>query len=521
MPPRSVADTLLDGYLRTFETVYRVLHVPTFRAEYARYWEHPQAANPAFVVLLQLCLAIGACLYFHEDAADGGRDPSAFDHRMAATRWTYEGLLWLILPPEKARLSIVGVQIMCLLQLAKQLVGIGADLTWISAGSLLRTAMYMGLHHDPDNLASMPVYRAEVRRRLWATILEICLQSSVDAGGPPLLSLQDFDTRPPANLDDVQLLEEGENAARRAIPKNPSCFTQTSVQIALLESFPSRLAIASLVNNPQGNVASYDEILKLSAELTSVNRTVMHQLFSLPKDDRAAEGVSTFQLRMVECVTSRFFLTLHLPMLGEALRSPSHYFSRKMCVDTSLKLVRFAGIGTSPAGAVSSGAGIASADDFAHLTTCGAGPYRTVPIQACLVLGLELTNLKEEERRSLGTSEALGTAELYAALKSMVGWTERRIRAGETNVKGHVFGQAILSQIDAVSAGLGNEEVEELIMDQTTICARRCYDMLQGLAGDLHDGNGDGSTPSVGTGMFETSLMDEVLGDWDWDDMVS
>ncbi|KAK3363759.1 hypothetical protein B0T25DRAFT_576286 [Lasiosphaeria hispida] len=65
IPDRRIADGLIDGYLRTFETVYRVLHIPSFRAEYGRYWDQPEAASQSFVVIMQLCMAIGAC--FHDD----------------------------------------------------------------------------------------------------------------------------------------------------------------------------------------------------------------------------------------------------------------------------------------------------------------------------------------------------------------------------------------------------------------------------------------------------------------------
>ncbi|KAJ4129517.1 hypothetical protein NW754_003798 [Fusarium falciforme] len=65
MPTRQLADQLIEAYLRIFETVYRTIHVPTFRAEYERYWADPQAADDSFVILLQLCMAIGAA--FQDD----------------------------------------------------------------------------------------------------------------------------------------------------------------------------------------------------------------------------------------------------------------------------------------------------------------------------------------------------------------------------------------------------------------------------------------------------------------------
>ena len=108
IPSREVADVLIDGYLRTFETVYRVLHIPTFRADYERYWAKPQDAKTSFVVVMQLCMAIGACFY-----------DEAYSLRVSATRWIYEALVWLMLPPDKSRMTIEGIQVCDLLNAYK------------------------------------------------------------------------------------------------------------------------------------------------------------------------------------------------------------------------------------------------------------------------------------------------------------------------------------------------------------------------------------------------------------------
>lgn len=134
VPARSQCDELVEGYLRTFETVYRVLHVPTFELEYSRYWEDPTAASESFVVTLLLVLAIGTC-FTH--APGQARD---FYH-LQSWQWIYAAQLWLGVPYEKRRLGMVGIQVHCLVLLALQTNGVGADLSWISAGALLRAAM--------------------------------------------------------------------------------------------------------------------------------------------------------------------------------------------------------------------------------------------------------------------------------------------------------------------------------------------------------------------------------------------
>jgi len=497
IPDRFVADRLVDGYLRTFETVYRVLHVPTFQADYERYWEGPNAADQAFVVLMQLCMAIGACFYDDNHSL-----------RAQATAWIYEARFWLLLPPEKARLTITGLQIMCLLQIARQTAGVSGGITWISAGALLRAAVSMGLHHDPKNLVRMPLQHAETRRRLWATILEMDLQSSLDAGSPPLLSLCDFDTRMPARLNDRDITNDG--SQHPSSEHSWSTYTQTSPQIALFESFATRLAITKLLNDPQSQAPDYQETLRLSAELTSSTRTLMQRLYAFPRDGRGVDGVSPFQLRFIEMTMNHYALVLHLPWWNEALRSPTHYFSRKMSVDAARALAELHRTETDPSPSVT---------DFGRLLVCGSGPSRSGPVQACLTLTLEYLHLKEEEKQNRGLMSNVIAERDRAQLRSVFEWQNqwwiRRIRAGETNVKSYAFGQVFDSLTESLESGLGPEATMALIVEQATVRVDECYEMLKSAARDVGidvDAEVDGVAGVVqqmgGTESFDMELLD-------------
>lgn len=495
IPPRPVADRLIDGYLRTFETIYRVLHVPSFRVEYERYWEQPDSAGQAFVVLMQLCMAIGAC--FHDDT---------HSFRAQATGWVYEARFWLLLPPEKARLTITGLQIMCLLQLAKQTAGVSGDLTWISAGTVIRAAMAMGLNHDPDNLVRMAPLRAEMRRRLWATILELDLQSSLDAGAPALISARDFDTRPLANADDHSLSKEANNRDPPPV-RGHDAYTQTSAQVTLFESFTTRLAIVNHVNDPQSRSPDYHETLRLSADLVAATRSLMRHLRSFSGDEHGVEGPSPFQLRFLEMIMNRYLLALHLPWWNEALRSPTHYFSRKMSVDAARTLATIHRTGGEPGQSVT---------DFARLLVCGSGPFRSTPVHACLTLTLEYMYLKEEERDNQGltmaTSDSLG---LRPAFDWQTEWWVQRIRAGETNIKSYAFGQVLDSLLEALNSNLDEQETMALIMDQATTRVEECYEMLKALAGGVDaevvsEGAAEDPWPGSDIDLMDFSFLDRM-----------
>jgi len=541
MPAEGTAYGLVTAYFRTFETVYRILHIPSFWQDYKKYWESPGSVSEAFVIQLQLCMAVGTC--FQDNVAA---------LRQMASQWIYEAQLWLVLPPEKSRMTLASLQIRCLLHLARETCGVGGDLTWISAGSLMRTAMFMGFHRDPDNLPKMSVLRVELRRRLWTTILEIGLQSSVDSGGPPLISLSDFDTKPPSNFDDEQLVE---NDQFSTVPRPAQSFTQTTVQITLLRSFATRLAIAQYVNGFR-SAPSYNETLRWNSELSTACRALSAVLQPAYDPAGVLPGrLSLFQLKLTEHMVHRFFLALNHPWLGLAQQNPAYYFARKMCVETALKLHRSM-TASSPAG--EPGAANPS-NDFVRLSTSGAGAFRSVPLQSTMIVALELLWQGLEDRSfrqsldidhqldrpgstaaepDIQSSAGMGSgvaprAELLDALSYSVGYSERRIRSGETNVKGHIFISALLAQQQALQRGASDPELERIALEIIDQVLLRCWELLKELAGEKTTPVGIGEEPAVdpatqtaGDSVAILGLDDPAFGfgmgnDWEWDEPVS
>lgn len=530
LPPEPVARRLAQAYFRTFGSVYSILHDPSFWQEFDKYWSNPAGTNQAFVMQMQLCMAIGTC--FQDDVAA---------LRRSATQWVYEAQFWFASPSEKSRLTLPGLQNMCLLHLAREVCGVAADLTWVSMGSVVRTAVQMGLHRDPEHFPKMSLLAAEMRRRLWAAILELALQSSLQSGGPPLISPADFDTRPPSNFDDDQLAEHDHFPPS---PRVPGTLTQASVQIALLKSFPTRLSIAKYINDFR-SVASYEDTLRLNSELGMACRTLSATLHALYSPPGASPGsASPFQLSMAEQMVHRFFIPLNHPWLPSAEKNPAYYFARKVCVETSLKLYR-AFRGSPPDGQWS----LSQLGDYQKLAISGAGPFRSVPLQCLATATLELYWQALEDRKFrqsmdvdqaglvvgadaepsvLTGSGAAPRAELVEAMNYGSEWTERRIRAGETNVRGYAFHTALKLYVEAVQLGADEAETERRIMDKALETVEYSRDLLREIAQELATPSDlDDTQAEPGTVPAEIPDVDllwtEMADDWGWawDDGVS
>ncbi|KAK1657008.1 fungal-specific transcription factor [Colletotrichum godetiae] len=496
MPSRDLADVLIDNYLRTFESVHRIIHVPTFKADYEKYWLNPSDASDSFIITMQLCMGIGATM--HDER---------FTLRNLAIQWFWEAMFWLITPCEKSKMTIPGLQIRCLMHYLRHTANIGCDLTWIGAGALLRTAMYMGLHRDPKSIIKMSPYRAEMRRRLWVTILEITLQTSIDSGGPPLISLDDFDTELPANLDDEQLVEDGETAF--PVPRDPGTHTQMTVPLVVFGTLATRLAVAKRVNEFRSDTV-YEETLRHSNELSKALQRMMQQLKIHP-------AVTSFQLRYVQFLTYRLFFALHHQIAPLALRNPVYYFSRKMVVDTALRLCEVAFLAPDKSG---TGATVKPATpsevDFHRLTINGAGFYRSVPFQGVMTLGLELINIKEEEVRNGHSMIYSGSEDqLRGILEAVYDWSRNRIQSGETNIKGHALSVLLIAHIHGLEQGVNDDKIEDFFEEACKERVKECYELLSELAGGdvIEEGV---SMPDVHDLDMDFDAGVDMLGDWDW-----
>lgn len=459
---RSVADRLIERYLDTFEKIYRIVHILSFRRDYDRYWNQANPRPVAFVIQMQLCMALGALSYDDD-----------YSLRPQALQWIREAIFWLELG-EQPRLTISSLQTMCLLSLARSMNALQGDRAWASSGGLLRSAMSIALHRDPTKLPGIPRGEVEMRRRLWATVLELTLDSCLDAGGLPLISTSDFDCAPPSNVNDEEFDPAGDQTP---VPRGPDQLTDTTLQIALGKSFATRLAIANY-SNGLGTLSSYEKALSVSSDYTAAYRTLASHLRAV------RPGISKFQQQYCEMLMCRYTFTLHIPYVPAALKDPKYLLSRNVCVDTAVKLLHSA-LPLSPAQGtpletVRAMVGFeAQCDEYVRLALCASGPVRSALFQAIMAISADL--LAMTSRWSLSqASSSLRTIELLSLLQMSIEWARRRILSGQVNVKDYVFLTAALASVEARMAGMPEWEKMQAKGLDACVDARKILEDLVG-----------------------------------------
>jgi hypothetical protein len=482
MPSRETADQLVQLYFQSFESTYRILHRGFFYKEYEQYWNDPAAAKDSFTLKLLLVLAIGTA--FYDDAANGNA------LRSFAPQWIYAAQAWLSAPFQKARLNVVGLEVQCLLIIARQSHSLENDFLWTSVGTLMRNAMSMGFHRDPSHFPKISVFHAEIRRRMWATIIELATQSSLDCGMPPMFSYHEFDCESPSNYDDADLDEQ----TKVYPPRKPdSVLTDTSIQITLLRSLPTRLEISRMLNDFR-SIPPYDKVIALSSELSSHIRA--HSPF-YTTSQLSTHRFTASAKNLLELFTQRFMLALHHRFASQAKTDPRFYYSRKMAVDASMAMFsRPSSVDSDPA------------EEFTRTRLLSGGFFHESVSRASAAIALELISQINEDSFPGSTAGKVARKPLHDMLEGLVEVVKRRIEFGyETNVKPCLFISMVQAQTVAMERG---EDVREVIVEKAKRTAEEAYGMLKMRV--THTPL-DGQTPASRAGNSEG--MEENNVDWD------
>ncbi|GJP87937.1 C6 transcription factor [Aspergillus niger] len=465
VPPRQVADELLKLYLTTFETTHRILHIPTFLEQYENFWAGAQPKEPSFVAKL-LALMAASCCFLNPNTKINGESRVY----QTAAEWIAGVRSWIALTLVSSTIDFNILQIECLLMIARQADANDGDIVWISSGSLIRTAMTMGLHRDPHRFGKMTKFWAEMRRRLWATILELDLQSSLDGGMPPTIDLDEYDCEPPSNLDDSQLTE---NMVDDPVPKDIGVHTQSTFQVLLLQSLPLRLRIAKAINSLKLTI-SYDEALRLSEELIQF----MHfglEIFQKAGSTPSGTGPS-FAQSMLVFLLRRSILVLNRPFALSIIRSPKFSYSRKICLESALEIL-------------SHHEPPASSQVCPHLGQLSGGTFRDEFLHAALTVCVELyLQAGEFNTQNTSTIQSSALTSLNDLVRSqqevMIGAVERTVETFGSRITpngkgGKAFFLPTLV-LSSVRARLRGEDPQKAIERDAMQCMQMCEQMLQG-----------------------------------------
>ncbi|KAH7392233.1 hypothetical protein DE146DRAFT_634394 [Phaeosphaeria sp. MPI-PUGE-AT-0046c] len=331
LPPRSYCDRLVNIYWQHFERTMRVLHLTKFMREYDHYWmsSNRESLNPFLVPQLTAMMAMA----YHMDKT--GRSSDDHAHRVYLKGPAVDLVQgWVDELSRKQRTELPTLQVETLLLLAKSLRGLHPEKLWSSTGALVRSAMVMGLHIAPSSISGFTPFQAEMRRRLWATTLEIDLQACVATTFP--LVLPDLSSSLlPSNLDDTNFDEESTSLpASRSL----STYTDNIYQVVLASSLPLRLKAVSVV---QHSTLDLQESLKLGRKIVDCIDNVP-AVVGLQRSDTASDSGSSLHRVLLDLYLRRPLLCLYKPLLlREQQESGIYAEMERRCLDSSLAMLSY------------------------------------------------------------------------------------------------------------------------------------------------------------------------------------
>ncbi|KAI3111633.1 transcriptional regulator family: Fungal Specific TF [Penicillium roqueforti] len=333
IPPRDVADRLVSRYINSNEPSAVIIHKPTFGQEYARFWLEPHNFSAPWLSLLFGIMSMGVFFYVRsqDDLPNGlGSPRNAMDvfqrcstecliiskYSTIPTAHTMEALL-LNIQNEYVRRRDAHLGV------------------WVLCGIATRLAMRMGYHRDPEHYSQISTFNGEMRRRVWAIILQLDALTSCQLGLPSMIQESQCDTQLPHNLID----EDFDADTMRLPPSRPHTeLTPVSYTIAkaqLLSVFRTIFNEVCL-----GRVEGYEEIMALDKRLLAVQSSIPPR-FRMTSSEASVTTPSHLLIRRynIELLFQKARCFLHRHHMTKAYQDPKFSYSRSSCIDAAMSIL--------------------------------------------------------------------------------------------------------------------------------------------------------------------------------------
>lgn len=204
---------------------------------------------------------------------------------------------------------------------------------WILLGMLVRLALRVGYHRDPSHSSKISPFRGEMRRRVWAAIVQLDLAGSNVIGLPRMIQESQCDTAEPSNLLDEDF---GPDCAELP-PSRPDSF-QTS--LLYLREKNRALSVSRKVYDLTSSAKpySYDDVMSLDAAINNAKTAIPSALQLKPLTILTNAVIWTRQMSL-SLILAEAQCVLHRRYLTPGRTDPRYYYSRMACIEAALQML--------------------------------------------------------------------------------------------------------------------------------------------------------------------------------------
>lgn len=208
---------------------------------------------------------------------------------------------------------------------------------WLLLGTITQLALHMGYHRDPRHFGGRTTpFAAEMRRRVWATVVELDLGLSSQMGLPRLLKPGLADTAEPANLQDRDF---GPATAALPPPRPETDLTPILFRLVKARVVAAVGAVWDFATDTRP--ARHADVVALEKKLQEARASIPACLqWQSPALCIADAPQEVMQKVSLEIVIHRARIILYRGYLRPST-DPQHLEARQKCRDAALRLLEF------------------------------------------------------------------------------------------------------------------------------------------------------------------------------------
>jgi hypothetical protein len=206
---------------------------------------------------------------------------------------------------------------------------------WLMGGVIIRLAMRMGYHRDPDAYPRISVHQGEIRRRIWTLIVQLDALTSYQMGLPAMVQDLHCDTKPPRNLIDEDF-GPGSTQLPSSRPETELTPVLHVINKARLSSCFREIFSRVLL----GGSDAYREIMELHQRLLAAHESVSPLLrLGILQDTVTVPPHLLLRRCTLELLFQKCLCMLHRRHMTKSFSNPEFSLSRSLCVEAAMRIL--------------------------------------------------------------------------------------------------------------------------------------------------------------------------------------
>ncbi|GME31802.1 uncharacterized protein LTHEOB_1867 [Neofusicoccum parvum] len=332
IPPRPVADRLVSKYFNAMDIASSMIHGPTFLKDYEKFWLNPSETPLMWLGLLYALMALGT----HIQQRESSPLQVLSDHQKVLDAYKEKVVQCLILG-KYTKVVPHTIETLLLYFSLEHLPAADTRVdNWVLAGIIVRVAMRQGYHRDPSHTPQIKPFHAEMRRRHWATIVQLDLMSSTQVGLPRMVNESVCDTAEPRNLLDNDFDED-------IIDLPPPRPDTDMTPMLYLNTRNKLLSVYGMITDLTTSTwpSSYRDVMQLDRTLHNTRATIPAGLQLRPLSRSITDDGQTIIRRIhLDMTFNRARCILHRKYLTAARKNAKYGYSRTSCMEAAVQILK-------------------------------------------------------------------------------------------------------------------------------------------------------------------------------------